>query len=80
MIIFHRTLGSDATTVDRWSTGSNDYWPTIQIGLADLPVELNAISERMKEQYKRDDELITDHVDMLIELLQGYKVRKKNDR
>jgi hypothetical protein len=30
----------------------------------------------MKEQYKRDDEVINDHVDLLIELLQGYKVRR----
>jgi hypothetical protein len=76
LIFLIRTLGSDSTTIDRWATGPNDYWPTIQIGLADLPVEINAISERMKEQYKRDDEVINDHVDLLIELLQGYKVRR----
>ncbi|CAF3562226.1 unnamed protein product [Rotaria sp. Silwood1] len=68
-----QTLGSDSTSIDRWATGPNDYWPTIQIGLGNLPVEINAISERINEQYKRDDEVISDHLDMLIELLQGYK-------
>jgi hypothetical protein len=38
---------------------------------------MNALSERMNEQYKRDDEVINDHLDMLIELLQGYKVKEK---
>lgn len=68
------TLGSDSTTVDRWATGPNDYWPRIQVGLADLPLEMNALSERLKEQCKRDNEVINEHLDMLVELLQGYKV------
>ncbi len=46
------------------------------MGLVDLPVEMNAISGRMTEQCKCDDEVINDHLDMLIELLQGYKVIK----
>jgi hypothetical protein len=71
-----RTLGSDPTTVDRWSTGPNDYWPKIQVGLTDLPVEMNALSERMNEQCKRSDEVINYPLDMLVELLQGYKVEK----
>ena len=71
-----RILGSDSTTIDRWATGPNDYWVTIQIGLTDLPSEMHAISERINERYKRDDEVINDYVDMLIELLHGYKVRK----
>ncbi len=77
IVYWSRTLGSDPTTIDRWATGHNDYWPRIQIGLVDLPVEMNALSERMNEQYKRDDEVINDHLDMLIELLQGYKVKEK---
>ena len=72
-----RTLGSDPTTVDRWAMGPNDYWPRIQVGLADLPMEMNALSERIKEQCKRDNEVINEHLDMLVELLQGYKVNKK---
>jgi len=75
-----RTLASDPTTIDRWSTGLNDYWPKIQVGLTDLPVEINALSERMNEQCKRGDEVINDPLDMLVELLQGYKVRKKQTR
>jgi hypothetical protein len=35
---------------------------------------MNAISGRMTEQCKRDDEVINDHLDTLVELLQGYKV------
>ncbi|CAF1157950.1 unnamed protein product [Rotaria sordida] len=66
-------LGSDSTTIDRWATGPNDYWATIQIGLTDLPSEMNAISERINERYKRDDEVINDHFHLLIDLLQGYK-------
>jgi hypothetical protein len=69
-----RALGSDPTTVDRWSTGFNDYWPRIQTGLLDLPIEMSTLSERLNEQYKRDDDVINDHLDMLIDLLQGYKV------
>lgn len=57
--------------------GPNDYWPRIQVGLADLPMEMNALSERMKEQCKRDNEVINEHLDMLVELLQGYKVHEK---
>lgn len=72
-----RTLGSDPTTIDRWATGPNDYWPRIQVGLADLPVEMNALSERMKEQCQRDNEVINEHLDMLIDLLQGYKVNEE---
>ncbi|CAF0978841.1 unnamed protein product [Adineta steineri] len=68
-----QALSSESTNIDRWATGSNDYWPTIQVGLADLPVEMSAISERIHEQCKRDDEVISDHLDMLIDLLQGYK-------
>ncbi|CAF4506320.1 unnamed protein product [Rotaria sp. Silwood2] len=67
-----QTIGSDSTSIDRWATGPNDYWPTIQVGLSNLPVEIDAISERINEQYKRDDEVINDHFDLLIELLQGY--------
>ncbi|CAF3514010.1 unnamed protein product [Rotaria sp. Silwood1] len=66
-------LGSDSTTIDRWATGPNDYWATIQIGLTDLPSEMNAISERINERYTRDDEAINDHFHLLIDLLQGYK-------
>ena len=69
-----RALGSDPSSIDRWATGPNDYWPRIQVGLADLPMEMNALSERVKEQCKRDDEVINEHLDMLVELLQGYKV------
>ncbi|CAF3839906.1 unnamed protein product [Rotaria magnacalcarata] len=68
-----QTLGSDSTNVDRWATGPNDYWPTIQTGLGSLPIEVNAISQRMNEQFKRDDQVISDHLDMLVDLLQGYK-------
>ncbi|CAF1219463.1 unnamed protein product [Rotaria sordida] len=67
-----QALASDSTSIDRWATGPNDYWPTIQIGLGSLPIEINAISERVNEQCKRNDEVINDHLDMLIELLQGY--------
>jgi len=74
-----RTLASDPTTIDRWSTGLNDYWPKIQVGLTDLPVEINALSERMNEQCKRSDEVISDPLDMLVELLQGYKVEKQRN-
>jgi hypothetical protein len=35
---------------------------------------MNALSGRIKEQCKRDDEVINEHLDMLIELLLGYKV------
>jgi hypothetical protein len=38
---------------------------------------MNAVSERIHEQCKRDDDVINDHLDMLIELLQGYKVTKE---
>jgi hypothetical protein len=31
----------------------------------------------MNEQCKRGDEVINDPLDMLVELLQGYKVKKK---
>ncbi|CAF3308812.1 unnamed protein product [Rotaria socialis] len=68
-----QTLGSDSTNVDRWATGPNDYWPTIQTGLGSLPIEVNAISERMNEQFKRNDQVISEHLDMLVDLLQGYK-------
>ncbi|UJR08914.1 hypothetical protein I4U23_013167 [Adineta vaga] len=68
-----QALSSDSTSIDQWATGANDYWPAIQLGLADLPVEMNAVSERIQEQCKRDDDVINDHVDMLIDLLQGYK-------
>lgn len=40
---------------------------------------MNALSERMKEQCKRDNEVINEHLDMLVELLQGYKVEKRDD-
>ncbi|CAF1110489.1 unnamed protein product [Didymodactylos carnosus] len=66
-------LSSDPTVVDPWAMGVNEYWSIIQTGLSQLPIELNAVSERMNEQYKREDELMSDHVDMLIDLLQGYK-------
>lgn len=73
-IVPPRTLSADATIIDRWATGPNDYWPSIQIGLTDLPVEMHAVAERLQEQRKRDDDVINDHLDMLIDLLQGYKV------
>jgi hypothetical protein len=68
-------ISTDSTQVERWATGLNDYWPTIQSGLIELPVEINAIAERINEGSKCEDEMINDHLDMLIELLQGYKVK-----
>ena len=67
-------ISTDSTDVQRWATGLNDYWPTIQTGLIELPVEMSAVSERIHEECVREDEVINDHLDMLIELLQGYKV------
>ncbi|CAF0924773.1 unnamed protein product [Adineta ricciae] len=66
-------ISTDSTQVQRWATGLNDYWPTIQTGLVELPIEMNAVSERIREECIREDEVINDHLDMLIELLQGYK-------
>lgn len=40
---------------------------------------MNAISERINERCKRDEDLISDQLDMLIDLLQGYKVSKKTN-
>jgi hypothetical protein len=76
--ILFRLISTDSTQVERWATGLNDYWPRIQNGLVELPVEINAIAERINEECKHEDEVINDHLDMLIELLQGYKVREKN--
>lgn len=73
-----RSITADTTEVQRWATGLNDYWPTIQNGLGELPVEINAVSERIYEECKREDDMINDHLDMLIELLQGYKVSGKS--
>ncbi|CAF5110897.1 unnamed protein product, partial [Rotaria magnacalcarata] len=66
-------ISTDPTRVERWATGPNDYWPTIQTGLTELPIEINAVAERINEECKREDEVINDHLDMLIELFQGYK-------
>ncbi|CAF0891827.1 unnamed protein product [Rotaria sordida] len=66
-------ISSDSTRIERWATGLNDYWPTIQGGLATLPFEINAVAERINEECRYADEVINDHLDMLIELLQGYK-------
>lgn len=71
-------MSSDSSTIDRWATGPNDYWPAIQLGLATLPNEMNSLSQQLTTQSKRDDELITEHLDMLIDLLEGYKVVKEN--
>ncbi|CAF0967319.1 unnamed protein product [Adineta ricciae] len=68
-----QTLSTDSTKVDRWATGANDYWPLIQLGLAQLPVEMGAVSERLQEQYRRDEDIINDHLDLLIDILYGYK-------
>ena len=75
-VLFHRPrlISTDSTQIEQWATGLNDYWPSIQSGLVELPVEINAVAERMHEQCKREDEMINDHLDMLIELIQGYKV------
>ena len=73
-----RALGTDLTTIDRWATGPNDYWPRIQQGLTNLPAEVNKLSLQIKDQYQRVDEIIADHLDALIELLQGYKVISVN--
>jgi len=67
-------LSTDSTKVERWATGLNNYWPTIQTGLTELPAEVNAVAKRINEACQCEDEIINDHVDMLIELLQGYKV------
>ena len=72
-----RLISTDSTQVERWATGLNDYWPTIQSGLVDLPVEINAVAERIHEECKHEDEVINDHLDMLIELLQGYRVMNR---
>jgi hypothetical protein len=37
---------------------------------------MHALSGRMKEQSLRDDEVINQHLDILIELLLGYKVNE----
>lgn len=74
-----RLISTDTTRIERWATGLNDYWPTIQNGLCELPIEVNAVAERINEECKREDEVINDHLDMLIELLQGYKVRENNN-
>jgi hypothetical protein len=37
---------------------------------------MHALSGRIEEQCKRDDEVINEHLDMLIELLLGYKVNE----
>ncbi|CAF3830330.1 unnamed protein product, partial [Adineta steineri] len=68
-----QSISTDSTQVQRWATGPNDYWPTIQNGLNELPIEINAVAERIKEECIHEDEIINDHLDMLIELLQGYK-------
>ncbi len=70
-----RLISTDSTQVERWATGLNDYWPTIQTGLVEIPVEINAVAERIDEECKCEDEIINDHLDMLIELLQAYKVK-----
>ena len=67
-------MSTDTSNIDRWATGPNDYWPAIQIGLASLPAEINALSERLNGQVQRDNELINEHLDMLVDLLEGYKV------
>jgi hypothetical protein len=72
-----RLISTESTQVERWATGLNDYWPTIQNGLIELPIEINAIGERINEECKCEDDIINDHLDMLIELLQAYKVPKK---
>jgi len=77
--LINRLISTDTTQVERWATGLNDYWPTIQSGLVELPIEINAVAERINEECKHEDEVINDHLDMLIELLQGYKVRKKKN-
>ena len=69
-------LSSDTTRVERWATGLNDYWSRIQSGLVELPIEINAIADRLYEQTKNEDEMINDHLEMLIELLQGYRVER----
>ncbi len=38
-------------------------------------MEVNAVAERINEECKCEDEIINDHLDMLIELLQAYKVK-----
>lgn len=70
----YRLISTDETRIERWATGPNDYWPTIQTGLVQLPYEISAISERLHEACRNEDDIINDHLDMLIELLQGYKV------
>jgi len=72
-----RLISTESTQVERWATGLNDYWPTIQNGLIELPIEINAIGERINEECKCEDDIINDHLDMLIELLQAYKVPEK---
>ena len=74
-LIHSRLISTDSTQVERWATGLNDYWPTIQRGLVDIPIEINAIAERINDECKCEDEMINDHLDMLIELLQAYKVK-----
>ena len=37
---------------------------------------MNAVSEQINEQYKRDDLVFDDHLDLLVDLLQAYKVKK----
>lgn len=37
---------------------------------------MHALAGRMDEQSKRDDEVIGEHLDMLIDLLLGYKVNE----
>ena len=71
-------ISTDSTRIERWATGLNDYWPTIQSGLVELPTEINAVAECFNEGYKWEDEIISDHLDMLVELLQGYKVTINN--
>ena len=68
------SLNLDSSVIDRWATGPNDYWPSIQAGLSVLPVEINSVSERIADQCKRDEAIVNEHFDMLVDLLQGYQV------
>ena len=75
-LVRFRALSSDSTMIDQWAMGSNNCWLTIQTVLANLPIEINAVSEKINEQYQRNDEAIGEHLDILIDLLQAYKVRQ----
>ncbi|XP_064631538.1 sorting nexin-8-like isoform X2 [Lineus longissimus] len=67
------SLSSDSTVLTSWATGANNTWSQLKAGFKKICIEFAAISDKSAEKAKREDELVSEVVNILLDLVVAYR-------